>query len=184
MHGALLVVTNSNQNNPPTPLTMPPPAAPRSASGTGANSVAAAAAAAAGQSLFPRLFPSGLPNMTAESLNVASRTRQLPPPPQLPLIQLPGRHQDAKAFHTDATSTTAPNATTCTTAETGAGSRGPRAGPSCPHRMQWAGRGDHPPPWDAAARTARLSEDQLETLVDDMAVIVRREFDCWVQACW
>jgi len=130
---------------------------------------------------LPPLFPPILPDMTAESLTAAANAyRQPAPPPQLPLIQLPGRHQDPQSFHTDATSTTAENATTCTTVNPSS----PGAGPSCPHRMQWPGRSDHPPTSDATLRTARLSDAELETLVDDMAVIVRREFDCWVQACW
>lgn len=55
---------------------------------------------------------------------------------------------------------------------------------TCPHRLHWPGRGDHPSIGDATCRTTRFSDAELETLVEDLAIIVRREYDCWVEACW
>jgi hypothetical protein len=51
------------------------------------------------------------------------------------------------------------------------------------HR-RWPARGEHVPSSDEGARTKRMSEPELARVVDDLAVLARREFDCWVESCW
>jgi len=78
--------------------------------------------------------------------------RQPAPPPQLPILQLPGRHQDG--------------------IETSDVSK-------CPGKVRWDEWGLH-----KEERMAGLDEDELDGFVEDMGVVLRREFDCWVEQCW
>ncbi|WOO80902.1 Outer envelope protein 64, mitochondrial [Vanrija pseudolonga] len=105
---------------------------------------------------LPSIFPPVLPDMSPDSIAAAaSAYRQPAPPPQLPLLQLPGRHQEPLNRTGDA------------------------SGPSCPVHRRWPDRGVH-----NTERTANLSDDELETIVEDVAVLVRREYDTWVESCW
>ncbi|BEI89359.1 uncharacterized protein CcaverHIS019_0207210 [Cutaneotrichosporon cavernicola] len=129
------------------------------------------------------IFPPVLPEMTPESLAAAANQYKQPaPPPTLPLLQLPGRHQEpfrpASTVHvvddteysdTDGSVDEDTNAV---------------AGPSCPLHRRWPARGEHVSASSEGARTKRMSEPELARVVDDVGVLVRREYDCWVEACW
>lgn len=114
----------------------------------------------------------------------ANAHRQPAPPPQLPLLQLPGRHQDP--FRPANTVTVVVDDSDEDESDDGStsASQNAQAGPSCPLRRQWPARGDHPPANDVVSRSSRFSDAELELIFTDMAVLVRREFDCWVEACW
>ncbi|KAK4689754.1 hypothetical protein P7C73_g338, partial [Tremellales sp. Uapishka_1] len=84
----------------------------------------------------------------------ASAYRQPAPPPQLPLLQLLGRHQEVSD---DANSKTCPY------------------GPG----LEWPERGTH-----NERRSAGLSDEDLDGFVLDMGMVLRREFDVWVEQCW
>lgn len=105
---------------------------------------------------LPQLFSPGL---DMESL-AASPYRQPAPPPQLPLLQLPGRHQEPLWYDPDSDT---------------------QAGPSCPHKRRWPACGAHA---GAEQRTAKFSDAEIDAFTKHIGVIVRREFDCWVEACW
>ncbi len=43
----------------------------------------------------------------------------------------------------------------------------------------WPEKGEH-----EDKRCARCEEEELEGFVRDMGMVLRREFDCWVEQCW
>lgn len=107
---------------------------------------------------LPQLFSPGL---DMESLAAAnSPYRQPAPPPQLPMLQIPGRHQEPLWYDPDDDK---------------------QAGPSCPHKSRWPACGDHV---SAEKRLAAFTDDEVEQISQDIGLIVRREFDSWVEACW
>ena len=89
----------------------------------------------------------------------ASAYRQPAPPPQLPVLQLVGRHQY--------------------------GHQSPSENPTshrelkCPAGVLWPERGLH-----EDKRCARCEEEELDVFISDMGMVLRREFDCWVELCW
>lgn len=134
---------------------------------------------------LPSLFPPVLPEMTPESLAAAANTYKQPaPPPTLPLLQLPGRHQEpfrpASTVHIVDESGDYSDSDS----QDDGDDQNAVAGPSCPLHRRWPARGEHVPTSDASARTAKMSEVELDNLVDDLSVLARREFDCWVESCW
>jgi hypothetical protein len=76
----------------------------------------------------------------------------------LPILQLSGRHQDVPE---------------------GSGSGNAVASTSCPDGIKWDETGVH-----QEERMSRVDELEMEGFVEDMAVVMRREFDCWVEQCW
>ncbi|CAK9783856.1 hypothetical protein CC85DRAFT_288891 [Cutaneotrichosporon oleaginosum] len=133
------------------------------------------------------LFPPVLPEMTPESLAAAANQYKQPaPPPTLPLLQLPGRHQEpfrpASTVHVvdDSGDYSDTDGSVADEEE----DTNAVAGPSCPLHRRWPGRGEHVSTSDESARTKRMSEPELARVVDDLAILVRREFDCWVESCW
>ena len=87
----------------------------------------------------------------------AQAYRQPAPPPLLPVVQLVGRHQYLP-----------------TEAEEKAG-----AAPPCPAKKGYPRRGEH-----GEVRCARCTEAELAEFIDDLAMVLRREYDCWVEQCW
>lgn len=89
--------------------------------------------------------------------------RQPAPPPQLPTLQLSSRHQDVPQAHP---------------VENG---KGPddKAAVRCHAGNRYPLTGQH-----SDKRCARCEEDELDLFVADMGLVMRREFDCWVEQCW
>lgn len=89
--------------------------------------------------------------------------RQPAPPPQLPTLQLSSRHQDVPQAHP---------------VENG---KGPddKAAVRCHAGNRYPLTGQH-----SDKRCARGEEDELDLFVADMGLVMRREFDCWVEQCW
>lgn len=105
---------------------------------------------------LPQLFSPGL---DMESFAAANGQRPAPPP-QLPMLQLPGRHQEPLWYDPDDEK---------------------QAGPSCPHKKRWPSSSDHT---SAEKRLAAFTDEEVEQISQDIGLIVRREFDSWVEACW
>lgn len=93
----------------------------------------------------------------------ASAYRQPAPPPQLPNCPIYTRHQDPPAEAKDK--------------ETGTvlGDGVLR----CPAKRIWPEPGVH-----GHRKSTGLTEVELDGFIDDMAVVMRREFDSWVEQCW
>ena len=91
----------------------------------------------------------------------ASAYRQPAPPPQLPPLQHFGRHQSIPL----------------PSSETGQTHGGEAE--RCPAGNEWSERGCHDD-----ARCAGCEDEELEQFTKDMGMIMRREFDCWVEQCW
>jgi hypothetical protein len=49
----------------------------------------------------------------------------------------------------------------------------------CTHRKQWDAPTDH-----RAERSTMMKETEVNQFVDDMGVVMRREYDCWIEQCW
>jgi hypothetical protein len=49
----------------------------------------------------------------------------------------------------------------------------------CPRGRIWGGPEDHEP-----KRSAALTEDEMKRFIQDMGIVMRREFDCFVEQCW
>jgi len=90
----------------------------------------------------------------------ASAYRQPAPPPQLPVLQLVGRHQDVLQQSLVS------------------GQANGDAG-RCPAGKIWPESGVH-----EDIRCSRCEEEELEGFIEDMGRVLRREFDCWVEQCW
>ena len=94
----------------------------------------------------------------------ASAHRQPAPPPQLPVVQLAGKHQDVPQSHEAQNQEDG--------VVNGEGSR-------CPVGNEWPEVGVH-----EEKRCSRCEDEELEGFVRDMGSVLRREFDCWVEQCW
>lgn len=130
--------------------------------------------------LFSSKFASSLANFNPSTLAAAAaQYRQPAPPPALPVLQLVGRHQEAvppppppkdgskqvkKApaypYDQDELPPKIP-------------------GEKCPFNVRWSGIDEH-----LEVRCATMDENDLEGFVADMAIVMRREYDCWVEQCW
>jgi hypothetical protein len=118
------------------------------------------------RSLSPLISPDFASSLSHHSLAAAaSAYRQPAPPPQLPTLQLVGRHQDPPGAEKEKGKAEKENG--------GGGGRCP-----VPNRS-WPARGQH-----AETRCGRCGEEEMEGFVWDMGVVLRREFDCWVEQCW
>ncbi|KAK8869538.1 hypothetical protein IAR55_000104 [Kwoniella newhampshirensis] len=116
---------------------------------------------------LPPNFPS--PQALAHA---ASAYRQPAPPPQLPAIQLAGRHQDPAIDQIERD-------------KEGANGHGHQPNGTgvgvvrCQEGRAWQERDRH-----ASGRLGRFSDEEVDRFVDDMGMVLRREFDCWVEQCW
>jgi hypothetical protein len=96
----------------------------------------------------------------------ASAYRQPAPPPQLPGLQLAGRHQDIPNEYEDG------EPVTPASDEVGV----------CPHGREWPYRGEHPP--SSMNRTAAWPEEVWDGFLADLSTVMRKEYDVWVELCW
>ncbi|WWD16201.1 hypothetical protein CI109_100627 [Kwoniella shandongensis] len=120
---------------------------------------------------LPPNFPS--PQALAHA---ASAYRQPAPPPQLPAIQLAGRHQDpviSDQNHDHDSSNGNGNGNGHQPNGTGVGVV------RCQEGRAWQESDRH-----AGERLSRFSDEEMDRFVDDMGKVLRREFDCWVEQCW
>jgi hypothetical protein len=89
--------------------------------------------------------------------------RQPAPPPQLPVLQLSSRHQDV------------PQAQPVEN-----GVKPDQSGVvRCPAGNGYVPRGEH-----GDKRCGRCEEEELDGFIMDMGLVMRREYDCWVEQCW
>ncbi|WVR05329.1 hypothetical protein IAU60_002343 [Kwoniella sp. DSM 27419] len=119
--------------------------------------------AAGGAGVLPPNFPS--PHSIAQA---ASAYRQPAPPPQLPSVQLAGRHQDPSVSPREKNGSHGhqPNGTGVGVVR-------------CHDGRAWQERHRH-----AGERLNRFTEAEMDAFVDDMGTVLRREYDCWVEQCW
>lgn len=112
-----------------------------------------------GKGLSP-LLTSGFANsLTSHSFAAAAQAyRQPAPPPQLPVLQLVSRHQEPGSS---------------------SGNGGQDVPSRCPEHKKWPASTEH-----SDNRCSRCGEEEMEGFVWDMGVVLRREFDCWVEQCW
>ena len=83
-----------------------------------------------------------------------SAYRSPAPPPQLPVLQISVRHQDSPESSDQGSS-------------------------SCPAGNVYPASGKH-----SETRCGRCEEEELDAFVRDMGLVMRKEFDCWVEQCW
>ncbi|WVW82810.1 hypothetical protein I302_104822 [Kwoniella bestiolae CBS 10118] len=127
------------------------------------------------RSLHPFINPTGglplPPNFPSPQAlaHAASAYRQPAPPPSLPSIQITGRHQDPT------------NSDQANTNTNGSGkSDGPGVGVvRCQDGRAWQEKNRH-----ASERLSRFSEDEVDGFVGNMGMVLRKEYDCWVEQCW
>ncbi|OCF71590.1 hypothetical protein I204_07649 [Kwoniella mangroviensis CBS 8886] len=100
--------------------------------------------------------------------HAASAYRQPAPPPSLPSIQVAGRHQDPTTTSDNENSPSQTNGTS-----TGVGVV------RCQDGRAWQEKNRH-----ASERTGRFSENEIDGFVNDMGMVLRKEYDCWVEQCW
>ncbi|WWC60847.1 uncharacterized protein I303_103423 [Kwoniella dejecticola CBS 10117] len=105
---------------------------------------------------LPPNFPS--PQALAQAANAY---RQPAPPPSLPSIQIQGRHQEPS------------------TSDPTNGDEKRVGVVRCPEGRAWQEKNRH-----ASERLGRFSEAEMDGFVDDMGMILRKEYDCWVEQCW
>ncbi|WVO14182.1 hypothetical protein L204_101813 [Cryptococcus depauperatus] len=100
--------------------------------------------------------------------HAADTYRQLAPPPQLPSVQLSSRHQDPAIDRQDrlVANDYNPNGQSIGVVR-------------CHEGRGWQERGRH-----ASERLGRFSETEIDSFVVDLALVLRREYDCWVEQCW
>jgi hypothetical protein len=94
----------------------------------------------------------------------ASAYKQPAPPPQLPNCPMYARHQDQGLQDV-------PKALDGVIVGDGK--------LRCPKGRAWGAPGEHQP-----KRSAALSDDEMSRFVEDMGIIMRREYDSWVEQCW
>lgn len=132
-------------------------------------------------------FTSAL-SLTHNGLSVAAAGgyKQPAPPPTLPKLQLIPRHQDPPVPSGSGSAGDGKDPANGTTSPEGGDylvtSNGTRPLPphECPLRKKkWPQAGKHD-----ELRCGRCSEDDMEGFVWDMGVVMRREFDSWVEQCW
>ncbi|WVF71948.1 hypothetical protein IAT40_006758 [Kwoniella sp. CBS 6097] len=140
-----------------------------------ASASAATATAAAGLGLPPN-FPS------AQAL---AAYRQPAPPPQLPSIQLAGRHQDPSVEELKKNKDANGDGDVDVVGNGGGGGgggggKGVGVGVvRCHEGRAWQERDRH-----AGGKLNRFAEQDIDGFVDDMGMVLRREYDCWVEQCW
>ncbi|WWC69201.1 uncharacterized protein I206_103138 [Kwoniella pini CBS 10737] len=105
---------------------------------------------------LPPHFPS--PQALAQAANAY---RQPAPPPSLPSIQIQSRHQESSA------------SSQLNSDEKGVGVI------RCSEGRAWQEKHRH-----ASERLGRFNEADMDGFVDDMGMILRKEYDCWVEQCW
>ncbi|WRT67392.1 uncharacterized protein IL334_004363 [Kwoniella shivajii] len=118
---------------------------------------------------LPPNFPS--PQALAHA---ASAYRQPAPPPSLPSIQISGqgRHQDPVINHKEKQSTKG----------NGHGHQPNGIGVGvvrCQDGRAWQEKNRH-----ASERLSRFTEKEMDQFVEDMGMVLRKEYDCWVEQCW
>lgn len=131
-----------------------------------------------GQSLSPLMsskLAASLANFSPTTLAAAAaQYRQPAPPPALPVLQLVGRHQDPVTERNPDTPSAPP------WQDTGNGEDwGHVPGEKCPGGINWSAVDEH-----LEVRCGTMDDNDLEGFVADMAIVMRREFDCWVEQCW
>jgi len=89
--------------------------------------------------------------------------RQPAPPPQLPILQLSPRHQDVPQGHL---------------VENGAITNG-KGSVGCPAGNRYSVSGEH-----TEKRCSKCEDEELNEFMVDMGLVMRREYDCWVEQCW
>ncbi|ODN72989.1 hypothetical protein L202_08387 [Cryptococcus amylolentus CBS 6039] len=95
----------------------------------------------------------------------ADAYRQPAPPPSLPPAQNLMRHQDPSHDPQDK-NPSQPN--------------GPGVGVvRCPEQRPWQERQRH-----AGEKLARFEEWEVDHFVADLSMVLRKEYDCWVEQCW
>jgi hypothetical protein len=109
-------------------------------------------------SAFPSAFSS------QQMAAAANAIRQPAPPPQLPNCPIYTRHQDQGLQNVPKT----PDGIIL-----GDGKL------RCPKERMWGGPEDH-----EERRSTRLTDGELVQFIEDMGVVMRREYDCFVEQCW
>jgi len=89
--------------------------------------------------------------------------RQPAPPPQLPVLQLSPRHQDASQAQ--------PLGSEISTNGDGLA--------KCPVGNAYSVSGEH-----SEKRCSKCEDEELNGFMQDMSLVMRREYDCWVEQCW
>lgn len=132
------------------------------------------------------MFPPLVIDIDLDISAAANAHRQPAPPPQLPLLQVPGRHQEK--FRPASTVTIINEIDGDESDDEDPGdANGQYWQPHlrCPQHIAWPEPGEHYElDYSTDQRVGRFSDAELETIVADFAVLVRREFDCWVESCW
>jgi hypothetical protein len=110
-------------------------------------------------------FPPGYSSQQiAAAAAAANAIRQPAPPPQLPNCPIYTRHQDQGLQNVPKT----PDGVIL-----GDGKL------RCPKEKIWGGPEDH-----EARRSAALTEGEMAQFIEDMATVMRREYDSFVEQCW
>lgn len=139
------------------------------------------------------LMSSNLASLSPQAMAAAaSAYRQPAPPPQLPLLQLVGRHQETYSEGKDKTATTISTksdgkSSASASINVNANANGHSQSQSqihtslgrCKRGHSWSPRGEH-----KSSRTTEMTDDQIDGFVEDMGIVLRREFDVWVEQCW
>lgn len=112
-------------------------------------------------------MPTGFPTaLSSQAMAAAANAyRQPAPPPTLPNCPIYTRHQD-QGLHEFKIG----------------GPGGTVAGDGilrCTHKSQWDAPTDHRP-----ERSSGLKDAEMSQFVEDMGVVMRREYDCWIEQCW
>jgi hypothetical protein len=107
-------------------------------------------------------FPSSLsPQAMAAAANAY---RQPAPPPQLPNCPIYTRHQDQGLQ------------------DVPKNVDGIIVGDGkvrCPKGKSWGGPNDHRP-----RRSGAFTDGEMSQFIEDMGIVMRREYDCFVEQCW
>jgi len=89
--------------------------------------------------------------------------RQPAPPPQLPVLQLSPRHQDVAQSQP---------------VENGVKVED-KGSARCSAGNGYSVSGEH-----SEKRCSRCEDEELNDFMMDMSLVMRREYDCWVEQCW
>lgn len=109
---------------------------------------------------MPTGFPSALSSQAMAA--AANAYRQPAPPPSLPNCPIYSPHQDTGLHEF----------------KTGASVLGD-GHLRCTYGRQWDAPTDH-----KAERSSEMKDAEMSQFVEDMGVVMRREYDCWIEQCW
>lgn len=109
-------------------------------------------------SAFPGAF-------STQAMSAAANAyRQPAPPPSLPNVPIYTRHQDQGLQDVPKT----PEGTILHDGKL-----------RCPRGKLWGGPDDH-----EDKRSAALTDEEMSRFIQDMGIVMRREYDCFVEHCW